>query len=346
MNDSAPSLMKLLAPATVDIEACHEISALLKGQSIPEDQEDISVSGLTLSEIGNFYLLLVAICHQTSPQGLPPLEGQVAGHRLRGWDYLSARFKEGTIANRELLEPNCWSQMSETDVRLLFRDSAFGDRLTDCHGRALLINDLGDMMLSNSWNSADDLFKLTSGYIDGDLGLSALLGRFRAYSDPVRKKSLFFLSLMQNTGVWQYADPNKLGPPVDYHEIRGHLRIGTVRVLDPDLARRLIEGEQVSVEEDIILRQSVYDAIMLISESSGIRNPSQMHYLFWNVFRSCCTRAKPHCSSCPPTCALPERYVPMTFIGSNTRRCPFSAVCSSSSREPKFLEPFVRTDYY
>jgi hypothetical protein len=346
MSDSAPTLMKLLTPATVDVEACREVSELLKGQSIPEDQEETSVSGLTSNEIGNFYLLLVAICHQTSPQGLPPLEGSVAEHHLRGWDYLSARFKESTTANRDLLQPSHWSRMSETDVDLLFRDSVFGERLIDSHGRASLINDLGDKMLSNSWNSADDLFKLARGYIGGDLGLLTLLRRFRAYDDPVRKKSFFFLALMQNTGVWHYADPSELGPPVDYHELRGHLRIGTVRVLDPDLARRLTKGEQVSVEEDIILRQSVYDAVILISEGSGIKNPSQMHYLFWNVFRSCCTRDKPHCHSCPPTCTLPERYVPLTFIGSTTRRCPFSEVCMSSNLEPKLLEPLVKTEYY
>ena len=52
------------------------------------------------------------------------------------------------------------------------------------------------------------------------------LGNFSAYRDPVRKKSLFFLSLLRNSGLASFSDDGNLGPPVDYHEVRGHLRIG------------------------------------------------------------------------------------------------------------------------
>ena len=151
---------------------------------------------------------------------------------------------------------------------------------------------------------------------------------------------------MQNTGVWTYVDPDQLGAPIDYHEVRGHLRIGTVDICDADLRAKLLEGREVTADQDISIRQAVHKALMFISESSGLRNPSQLHYLFWNVFRSCCTRENPHCYSCPPTCSLPARYVPLALFPDGSRRCPFSDICRSAGKEPKFLEHDIATDYY
>ena len=85
---------------------------------------------------------------------------------------------------------------------------------------------------------------------------------------------------------------------------------------------------------------------MLISEHSALRNPSQVHYMFWNIFRSCCTRDNPHCFSCPQTCSLPARYVPLTLFPDGTRHCPFSKVCESAGVEPKLFEHSFQTDYY
>jgi hypothetical protein len=151
---------------------------------------------------------------------------------------------------------------------------------------------------------------------------------------------------MQNAGLWRYADPDQLGAPIDYHEVRGHLRIGTVEVCDPDLRARILEGEKVTQKEDVSIRQAVYQAVMLVSQDTGLRNPGQLHYLFWNVFRSCCTRDNPHCHACPPTCGLPARYVPLALSAGPVRRCPFSTVCHSAGREPKLIEHTVDTYYY
>ena len=91
---------------------------------------------------------------------------------------------------------------------------------------------------------------------------------------------------MRNTGLWTYKDPENLGAPVDYHEVRGDLRIGTINVLDESLKSKLLKGEPVTAEEDIALRGAVFNAIMFLSDETRLRNPSQLHYLFWNVFRN------------------------------------------------------------
>ena len=153
---------------------------------------------------------------------------------------------------------------------------------------------------------------------------------------------------MRNAGFWHYANNEDLGPPVDYHEVRGHLRLGTVIVNDESLRQKLFNDLPVSPEEDIAIRQSVHDAIMLISRQSKLNNPSQLHYLFWNVFRSCCSRESPHCQNCPPNCSLPNRYVHLAIHEDGQRRCPFSNICEQTcaTTHQQYYEHVFDTDYY
>jgi hypothetical protein len=109
------------------------------------------------------------------------------------------------------------------------------------------------------------------------------------------------------------------------------------------LRRKLLEGIPVTAAEDIAIRASVYDAIMLLSELTGLRNPSQLHYLFWNVFRTHCLHDSPLCHEAAP--ALPNRYKPLTVFGDH-RGCPFSGVCQSASATQRYYEHVFETDFY
>jgi hypothetical protein len=334
-------------PVAVNMAVCRELAELLRSYAIPADREESSLPPMSADDAGDFYLLLVAICHQTSPRGKPPVEGDCAGHHLRGWDYLSAKLASAALGDRRILTPEFWANITEEEIGRLFRDKALGERLSDPAGRAILVRDLGRKMLARSWTSATQLYAASRGRIaTGTPNLLDLLSDFRAYQDPVRKKSFFFLALMHNAGLWSYADPGQLGAPVDYHEVRGHLRIGTVEICDPELRARIVEGREVTIEQDVAIRQAVHQALMFVSEDSGLHNPSQLHYLFWNVFRSCCARDVQHCRACAATCSLPDRYVPLALFPSGARRCPFSPVCKSVDSPSKLVEHIVDTDYY
>jgi len=331
----------------VNVEACRRLARLLSSRAIPEAREDTSLPWMSPEQVGNFYLLLVAICYQTSPRGKPPLEGHVGERHLYGWDYLSAKLEAAARSNWAALSPAFWANIDAEQLRGLFRDRALGDRLGNPDHRALLVRDLGEQMICRSWTRAAQIYDTCEGRIaTGSPNLLSSLANFRAYDDPVRKKSFFYLELMQNAGLWKYVDPENLGPPIDYHEVRGHLRIGTVEVLDCKLLAKIRRGAEVTPEEDVFIRQAVYKAVMLMSECSGLRNPGQLHYLFWNVFRSCCTRESPHCGACPSSCRLPDRYVPLALYSGDARRCPFSSICQSAGRDPKLMEHTIDTDYY
>ena len=331
---------------TVDRKACELLARLIAPQQIPQDREELPSLQLPASLVGNFFLLLISICHQTSPPGRLPLVGRVHGKVRRGWDYLFQRLLDSARKDHDLLAPSYWTRVSSEEIRRLFADAEFGARLTDPEGRCRLIRDLGENMLSSGWSLADDLYRHCQGRVaTGQPNLLEVLARFKAYSDPVKKKSLYFLSVMRNQGRWRYSDDASLGPPVDYHEVRGHLRLGTVRINDQDLLKKLKSQLPVTASEDVALRQAVYDAIMLISQRSGVCNPSQMHYLFWNVFRSVCLRENPQCFELSSDCELPERYRHLASVGEKAG-CPFAAVCRSAGNLEPLSEHVFKTDYY
>lgn len=332
---------------TVNRDVCDEVAALLASKAVPEDREEIAFEGFGTHELGNLLFFVVAICHQTSAPGRRPLAGEVGGKLLRGWDYLLQRFVEVARSNKSLLLPASWQNLTPDELTLLFRNPAGEDLLSDVSGRASLVRDLGARLLSSNWNSVDLLYRFCDGRVaSGVPNLVSVLSDYRAYGDPVRKKTFFFLSLMQNTGLWQYADPELLGAPVDYHEVRGHLRIGTVTVRDADLALRLRERRPVTAEEDIAIRDSVLEAIMYLSEATGLRNPSRLHYLFWNVFRNYCTREAPNCLGVRLETYLPERYQSLTARIAGRAACPFCPVCRSAAADTFYYEHLFETDYY
>ena len=336
-------------PVEVNRDKCRDLSLLLRSQYIPLDKEDASLNGFSRRQVGNFYFFLVAICHQTSPRGKPPLAGTVNGVHKRGWDYLSAKLEAAVRSNPDLLTAARWARITDEEFCDFFKDPQLGDRLTERANRAALVRNLGEVMLQKGWGSVEEIYRACNTRItSGQPNLIDELAEFKAYRDPVRKKSYFFLSLMRNAGLWHYIDNETLGPPVDYHEVRGHLRLGTVIVNDDALKQKLLQNLPVTSDEDIAIRRSVHDAIILISEMTGLRNPSQLHYLFWNVFRSCCSRSSQHCDGCPPDCALPERYVHLAVHSDGQRRCPFSDICAKTcgSAHQQYYEHRFHTDYY
>lgn len=139
--------------------------------------------------------LLVAICHQTSPRSKPPLEGIVGGQRLRGWDYLAAKLESRVRDESQLLELNTWAQVTAADVTALFRDEGFGERLADTAGRASLICDLGQKMLTRSWQRADEHL-LQNGDKDG--GVHALAVGMRFSHDVANGGTLFATVIAKN----------------------------------------------------------------------------------------------------------------------------------------------------
>jgi hypothetical protein len=325
---------------TVDRHACQRVATILAQAGIPQDREEVHLP-LPPDRVGNFYLALVAICHQTQT-----LRGRVSGQSVRGWDYLQGRWLEAVQRDAQLLDPQSWISLSPDALLQTFTDPEAGNTLTAVDQRAHLLIDLGACMLRGGWASLSDLYDLSGKRIaTGVPNLTSLLGSFRAYNDPVRKKSFFLLGLMRNSVGWAYADEEELGAPVDYHEMRGHLRLGTIVVHDAQLREKLLSRTPVDENEDVTLRARVAEAIRTIADMASVRDCMRFHYLFWNLFRSICAREHPYCRTPAPGNAIPARYAHLVG-GENGGACPFRAVCPSADLAVRYLEHYFDTDWY
>jgi hypothetical protein len=337
-----------LGKVEVRLDQCARIADLLSQIHVPVPEEDSPLGFLDETQLPNFYLSIVAICHQTSPMGQVRVEGRTReGQFLFGWDYLRRRWADRVSENPQLNHPAAWSTLEAADIEHLLRDEAGISTISDAIGRGALLRDLGDSMTRTGFGDARQIFDFSEGRIISirPLGLFSQLEKIRAFSDPIRKKSCFFLELMRGQCGWIYQDPENLGAPVDYHEVRGHLRLGTIQISDPCLRAKVRAAQQVTIGEDVAIRSAVYKAIEAISRLLVSIDQPTLHYFFWNFFRQCCGRQDPHCDGCSSSCGLPSRYrlaiKPLSLSG-----CPFQAVCPSAAQMNKLTEHLHTTDYY
>jgi len=104
---------------TLNEGKCQQVAEILRKIEVPPAEEDDKLPGMEVSDLPNFYLAIVAICHQTSPQGGIQLRGQLAdGTERFGWDYLRCRWAERVVASPALNTPSGWAQVRSEDVRL------------------------------------------------------------------------------------------------------------------------------------------------------------------------------------------------------------------------------------
>lgn len=328
--------------AVTNPDRIRALAEVLKRLAIPREAEEPRPE-IPRELLPDVYFVLVAICHQTSPSGEPALVGEIAGKEFKGWDYLAESFLRAAQRDPSWFSPDRCATVRASDIEAIIQIGKERVHLNRLEERAELIRDLGERMRVASLRSVTELFVSCDRTLvrqDGS-GLLRELGQFRAFRDPVQKKTSFFVSLMENQGLWDIRDLEHLPPPVDYHEVRGHLRCGTVS-LDADLERRVRAGLEIPENEDIAIRAAVSGAIQAIGLQAGLP-PSRLHYLFWNVYRNCCKKASPHCDACPQDCELPDRYAALT---AERRRCVFSEVCASKDRPDKLVEHRTVTDFY
>ncbi|MBI2640258.1 MAG: hypothetical protein HYW90_05230 [Candidatus Sungbacteria bacterium] len=336
----------------VDRERCQWLGRFLGELRFPEARIIDAPGDLHSPDLRMLLFIVVAICHQTSPVGKPRLEGMVNGVFRYGWDYLREKWLDAVRADPYILGREWLVTAEAGDVVTILHDRERGSTISDPKGRAELLRDIGVKMYKDGVRHVDEYYDKSGGWLKdrvGREGLESMLSRFDAYGrDPVKKKLSLFLILMRRYGFWDYPDIKNLGGPVDYHEIRLHLRLGTVRIIDPRLREKIYSGSVLTEEEDIAIRLAVHGAISEIAAASG-RTPADVHNLDWNIARNCCRRDETHCLRCGEHPSLPPGYLDLLpRVPHEGRSCVFADYCASRalphSEKPK--EPVVDTDLY
>lgn len=318
-----------------------KLKEFLKSKKIPKIDETETHSfertENTLTNQNKFFFI-VAICHQTSPIGERRLEGYIDNELKYGWDYLKEKTLTDSSGIIDFSSCRSWANIYPELLSEVYKDEKLGLTLNRINERCSLLNDIGRKFKDFDFRTVHDLYTNCSS-LNGENGLLKLLSNFIAYSDPVQKKSLFFLSLMNSVFDWVYKET--LSSPVDYHELRGHLRLGTINIKSESLKYKLDKNLPVTEKEDIRLRKTVQSINDNLLKNNNI-TPSQLHYLLWNIFRNCCpNNGKTHCYDCGSECSLPQKYGQITEY----ENCVFSEICLSVGKY-KVKEPAYIGHYY
>lgn len=293
---------------SVDDETVSRVSTSISGLGLSRDSyEDPLFFPPKDDEVERqlgFFLSMVAIDHRTRTE-LTDFSSDIRGRRLSGADllyYLGRRVYEygGSFT------PGWLAHLTPEEAKHLLCFE--GNCVWDFYTRIFLLRDLGRKIKS--------LTELL--LVDRVEELVSNLSVFRAYEDPVRKKTFLLAKFLDGRGLARFGGEKYV--PVDNHLTRIAIRLGIV-IPSGDLLEWIREGRELTREEDVTVRMAVREAWKEVSNRSGV-DPFALDDFLWPFGRSTCTK-DPHCNS-----------------------CPFSEVCRSNSTGEYWEEPKHTLTWY
>jgi hypothetical protein len=329
-------------PVAPNLWRCREIAGVLRQMQWPDKLVRQSLFCSDPKIVGNFNLVLIAICHQT--QGI---SGTVDGQSCRGWDYLERKLNAHCRNNPTFLEMENLATLSCERLDRALAPSLSTSAFSNLEARTALINELAHHMLRFGYGSFEQLCGSLKGRCIGTDSIISFLKATKAYSDPNEKKTRLLIGLLRDAHGWRFQDAHELGAPVDYHEIRGHLRIGTVTVTDVSWRPRF-QSEIISSDDDNLVRSAISKAIVAISNWLPNRDPLHVHYVLWNYFRALCRRDKPVCckGGAISEGELDPAYVDLFQKSVAAAGCAFSPFCDSFRSQVFPIEYGYGGNYY
>ena len=331
----------------VDEEKCREIAEILGRVQLRTDPFIRKPRGSDEKRReAEYWFYMIAICHATRT-----LEGFLDGKWLRGNDYLLLAARRRLDADPSFFDAERMARITGRDLRAAISDdgSPIHSKLDRVQERVDLLHDCAEVLLRDFAGDVMKIYALSGGYVAPvrGKGLLDLLARFKAYSDPVRKKSFLLLMFLDEAGVWKVRDPEKLSLAIDYHLMRIALRSGAIRILDPRLAAKVKERKPVTEKEDEVVREAAKSAYRFMSHKPGL-NVFSLDSLLWNIGRTCCFyEHDPICGAqrCwkQGKCTLLQRT---SYKCSG--RCPLDGIClgSRDQEHRQYWETNIYTSYY
>lgn len=319
----------------VDPEKCREVADIIANLKLLEDKfidtELYPPPDDPVEDVLRFFFFVVAIDHRTRRKGLH-YEEFVDGKMFRGSELL---FRLSIIkynSDREFFSPYNMCNMTTESVKEWLN---YGKAIIwDPEIRAYLLRDCAIKILKLYNGSVSEMVKMSKNrlrYPTRD-GLLDRLKVFRAYEDPVEKKSFLLVKFLIRRGLFTPIDLDNLHVAVDNHLMRVAIRTGILHLEDYEIPWF---KRPVNYEEDIITRMYARKAYKLVAKISNI-NPMLLDDLIWSLGRSCCLYGEPICDS---------GQVPLL----NSRGCPFRSICKAySNRRLRMLNEleYLDTWYY
>lgn len=289
-----------------------------------------------------YFFFIVAIDHRTS--GTTKFEGVIQGKYFHGADLLYRLAKLKLEEDPDFFSPEKLVKISTQDVVKWLSIKYENKIITvkDPEVRAYLLRDAACKLIEYYSGEVKELLKASKGYVGVEnYGLTHLLKFFKAYEDPVEKKTFLLIKFLERRGLLTILDPENLHVPVDNHLTRIALRVGLVKILDEALLEEILHRRYLTIEQDCLLRFKVREAYDIVCSYLGI-SPLHLDDFLWSFGRSCCTSENP---SCTQRCSYENCKVKEVGLLC-TGTCPFTKICEAYTTGTYIMDYTCDTWYY
>lgn len=292
----------------------------------------------------NLWFYLIAICQSTRT-----LQGTLDGTWYRGWDYMIRAARRMMAQDPDYFSASNMSRIASNDVRSMFSDDLLPEHSTidRVDERVAQLHDCAQVLLRLYEGDVCALHRQAEGRLQGKDGILRRMSAFRAYSDPVQKKSFLFLMFAAKSGIWELADLGALKVAIDYHIMRIALRSGMIEVHDPNLAETLKAREEVKAEIDDQVREVVREGCDLLIKYSG-HSVFDVDNILWMMGRDCCFYDHPPICGGNPCFKMDKCSFLRGIEYACPGRCLLDGICRGS-RDPAYRalwETTLYTEYY
>lgn len=258
--------------------------------------------------------------HDDGESYTEPMTATVGGRRFKGSDFVWHALRRSAARDPGIYEAARQAVMTDAEIAVVFSDDDGRCPLPmldthcglwrGCAKDLLRLNLTPARIVESCRNSGDPVKSM--------MAVLAELGGYK--EDPLAKKaSLLVLILANRPERFLSTGPFKIAPIVDYHNMRSLLRIGMVRIDDPDLEARIRRRKILSGEEEAEIRSLTYDALLVLEKESGM-GMETLDWFFFQNRRRCPEMTEPDCPN-----------------------CEIQTVCA---RKKDLFQPVVRTTFY
>lgn len=230
----------------------------------------------------NYVFFMVAIDHRT--HGTKRFEVVIDGKFYHGSDLMFYLARMAQKKSPYLFTARKLVDISEEDVASIF---SIEDRVvSNPSHRAMLLQDAAKKLLEYYHGDVRNLFEVSEGYLlrEDKRGILQLLESFKAYEDPLQKKSFLLVKILRRQNLLNVKDIQNLRFPVDNVLMTIALQSGLLRINQRDLENKLMDGQLLSDHEAVQLRKATQKAFEVVSRGSGL-GPDILDDLLWTYGR-------------------------------------------------------------
>ncbi len=236
-----------------------------------------------------------------------PMYAEIDGVRCKGSDFVWRAFTRAVRDDPRVLEPARLASepllfdriCRADDGRCPIPDAASHRILQQAYGEALKTNPGIDALVAAAGRRPRPARRFIS-----------LLCRLPGFAeDPLLKKATLLALILSARPEGFLPRDGEIDPIVDYHLMRGCLRTGCVRILEPSV-RALLEGRRwVDADTEAAIRVACRDALRALESASGLSTGAIDGFFFRNGRKVCLEIEAPRCDDCGLNlaCAREER---------------------------------------